>query len=220
MANQHRATDEAWDKADWYDSCLLELRDRIQQLEAVQSPTTRLLFKTETTYKEASDHARRLVRNANTSPITVEGSFEMGGQSYSYKAYSEPAGIKAAELEWARTAPGMRSDDRMLALQDQIRDGALSLADALKEIGAPEATPSPRPSMLVDRVAKAINPLIPTARYADTFDSEAEARAAIREVAAWLLEQDPEPGPIGRWLGQISTPCGVMADLLMHEAGK
>ena len=35
-ANQHRATDEAWNKADWYDSCLLELRDRIQQLESAQ----------------------------------------------------------------------------------------------------------------------------------------------------------------------------------------
>ena len=38
MANQHRATDEAWNKADWYESCLIELRDRIQQLESTQPP--------------------------------------------------------------------------------------------------------------------------------------------------------------------------------------
>ena len=153
-ANQYRATDEAWDEADWYDSCLLELRDRIQQLEAGQQV---------------------------------------------------PATSSAA--------------DRMLALQDQIRDGALSLADALKEIGAPAPAPCPLPATLVDRVANAIensDRTIPAVGSAWT----PEARAAIREVAAWLLEQDPEPGPIGRWLGQISTPCGFMADLLMHEADK
>ena len=86
-ANQHRATDEAWNKADWYDSCLLELRDRIQQLEAAQPP--------------------RL------------------------------------------PAPASR----------------------------------PQPSTLVDRVANAI--------YNVPFDSDAEARAAIREVAAWLCSEYP-----------------------------
>jgi hypothetical protein len=35
------------------------------------------------------------------------------------------------------------SVDRMLALQDQIRDGALTLTDALKEIGAALAQPEP-----------------------------------------------------------------------------
>jgi hypothetical protein len=47
-----------------------------------------------------------------------------------------------------------------------------------------------------------------------------EARAAIRVVAEWLREQDPEPGALGRLLGQLSTPCGVMADLLDNEANR
>ena len=47
-----------------------------------------------------------------------------------------------------------------------------------------------------------------------------EARAAILEVAAWLVEQAPEPGPIGKWLGQISTPFAVMADMLRDEANR
>jgi hypothetical protein len=44
--------------------------------------------------------------------------------------------VKAAEMKWARTAPGMRSDatDQVLALQDQIRDGSLTLPEALKKI--------------------------------------------------------------------------------------
>ena len=154
MTNQHRATDKQWahlreTSTASLSSCLLELRDRIQQLEAAQQV-----------------------------PVTSSAA------------------------------------DRMLALQDQIRDGALTLADALKEIGAPEPAPSPSPSTLVDRVANAIYNV--HAFHAP----DAQARAAIREVAAWLLEQDPEPGAVGRLLGQISTPCGVMADLLMHEADK
>lgn len=75
------------------------------------------------------------------------------------------------------------------------------------------ATPTrPAAGSLVERVAAAIDHANKT--------GETDARAAIREVAAWLREQDPEPGPVGRWLGQISTPCGVMADQLEHEANR
>ena len=142
MTNQHRATDEQWAQIKKmaptgdYSSCIIELRDRIQQLEAAQqSPSSQLLFKTETTYGEASDHARRLVRNANTSPITVEGSFDLGGKSYTYKGEAEPA-------------------------------------------------PSSQPPTLAQRVARAIND--------EPFDSDAKARAVIREVVAWLNERDIE----------------------------
>ena len=205
MTNQHRATDEQWAQTNKYgnrgdyplSSCIIELRDRIQQLEAAQQvpdpyagrpssltdderkateeaaeawarcaveqlrskPTTRLLFKTETTYGEASDHARRLVRNANTSPITVEGSFDLGGKSYTYKAQAEPA-------------------------------------------------PSPQPTTLVERVARAIESEdgpIPAVGSAFT----PEARTAIREVAAWLREH---PGPSSAW--------SAVARDLEHETDK
>ena len=105
MTNQHRATPEEWATAEKWaagdgfgvmHACLLELRDRIQQLEAAQQQLrsklrTGLLFKTETTYGEASDHARRLVRDANSIPVTVEGSFELNGKNYTYKGQAEPA---------------------------------------------------------------------------------------------------------------------------------
>ena len=68
---------------------------------------------------------------------------------------------------------------------------------------------------LIDRVAEAIY---------DAPDNHegwrSEARAAILEVAAWMVEQAPEPGPVGEWLGQISTPFAVMADMLRDEANR
>ena len=45
-------------------------------------------------------------------------------------------------------------------------------------------------------------------------------REVILEVAAWMVEQAPEPGPVGKWLGQISTPFAVMADMLRDEANR
>ena len=84
----------------------------------------------------------------------------------------------------------------------------------------PDPTAAPRSCALVERVQDAID------RAPDAIDKArpdydtAMARAAIREVARWLLEQDPEPGVVGRMLGQISTPCGVMADQLMHQANR
>lgn len=175
--NQHRATDEAWNKADWYDSCLLELRDRIQQLEASQKP----------------------------SP----------------------------------------SADKMLALQDQIRDGALTLADALKDInsettirtmlssglpaisdpfirnlpksnvhanftgpqtGIEESLAIPLPLSLVGRVAKSIY------HYDDSIPgpNQHKARAAIREVAAWLRSESP----------LVSGNAASWASLLEREANR
>jgi hypothetical protein len=76
--------------------------------------------------------------------------------------------------------------DRVLALQDQIRDGSLTLAEALKKIGALEPAPSPRLSSLVDRVIHAINPSLTPIFRSD----RDKARAAIREVAAWINERE------------------------------
>ena len=121
MSTQHRATTEQWESIERYAdtsdpySCILELRARIEALEATQSP----------------------------SP----------------------------------------SADRMLALQDQIRDGALTLADALKEIGAAPIRSGPE-SPLVERVADAIGVADDEGLTNMTWNNH--SRAAILEVAAWL----------------------------------
>ena len=108
--------------------------------------------------------------------------------------------IKAAGLEWARTAPGMRSDDlrqpagaqvgqssvavdQVLALQDLIQKGTLTLAEALKEInGEPEPSADARQLTLVERVQAAC----------DNAPLQHEARPAIRTVAEWLRSEYPQ----------------------------
>lgn len=122
----------------------------------------------------------------------------------SIKRYAEHNTYDACILELCARIEALESTqspspspDRMLALQDQIRDGALTLADAVKEIAAAPIRFGPE-SPLVERVADAI----------------------ILEVAAWLCEQASEPGPVGKWLGQIATPFEVMADMLRNEANR
>ena len=143
--HQHRATPEQWaifleTSTGNLSPCLLELRDRIQLLEATQHahieakaseaseagaryaveqmrgrPGSWQPLKVETTYgsdaaiPELSEHrapdewvghhlatARNLVRDIGSRPVTVEGSFDMGGQSYSYKTEAEPTPGPAA----------------------------------------------------------------------------------------------------------------------------
>ena len=133
MTNQHRATDKQWahlreTSTASLSSCLLELRDRIQQLEAAQQV-----------------------------PVTSS------------------------------------AVDRMLALQDQIRDGALTLADAVKEINSePEASADAQQLTLVERVADAIAAQATSAGIVNN----RPAHAAIREVATWLRKN---PGPSRAW---------------------
>jgi len=51
-----------------------------------------------------------------------------------------------------------------------------------------------------------------------------EIEAAIRAVAAWVEQQAPEVGPIGKLLEQsghqLSTPFEVIADMLRREADR
>jgi hypothetical protein len=177
------------------------------------------------------------------------------------------------ELEAGQKTKPSPAVDRVRDLQDQIRDGSLTLAEALKEIdGAPDPTvrtmlpsglpatsdpitrrlwqplrteitygeanahaqdlvrhlsmdhlnypeipdSSPAPTdSLVERVARRL-----TYEHDISPNWEDEARIAIREVAAWILEQAPAPGPLVKWLGGVSTPFEVMADMLRSEANQ
>jgi hypothetical protein len=90
--------------------------------------------------------------------------------------------------------------DRVLALQDQIRDGALSLAEALKEIGAskPAKDPFRRPS-LADTLADThhcsfFNTSVLIRAFKDWLTQEGEAPLAMRELLeaqAQIAESDP-----------------------------
>jgi hypothetical protein len=148
MTKQHKATPEQWESIErWaednvYDACFLELRARIEALEAAQQPP---LF--------TAEEVARIV-----APVTRD--------------------------------------------RDETGDYLI--------VGG---TPAPAGS-LVERVAIAI------VHAPCEMDYEPQARAAILQVAAWLVEQAPEPGPVGKWLGQISTPFAVMADMLRDEANR
>jgi len=111
----------------------------------------------------------------------------------------------------------LSDDERDQICQDLARPARVFATAEVAPVVMPtvkESLTDPAGSLL-DRVAQAIYDA------PDTHEGwRSEARAAILEVAAWLVEQAPEPGPVGKWLGQISTPFAVMADMLRDEANR
>ena len=139
--------------------------------------------------------------------------------------------VKAAEMEWARTAPGMRSDatdrvlaldavaaagaqvgrssaavDRVLALQDQIRDGSLTLADALKEINGEPIERTRRTTYLVERIKVK---MIQEQKNSNSWQAVAEA--VLREVAEWLRSEYPQREGFGSaaWANLIDNEANL-----------
>ena len=97
--------------------------------------------------------------------------------------------VKAAEIKWARTAPGMRSDatDRVLDLQDQIRDGSLTLAEALEKINGEPIERARRTTYLVEKIRVR---MIQEQKNSNSWQAVAEA--VLREVAEWLRSEYPQ----------------------------
>jgi hypothetical protein len=92
---------------------------------------------------------------------------------------------------------------------DKRKRFRIALTPFLQEFNPPHALPIPasaeaQPGSLLERVANAI--------YNVPHDSAAEARAAIREVAAWLRENDSEC--------QMGGDADATAELLEQEAGQ
>ena len=171
MSTDYRATPEQWETIEKYAdssapySCFLELRARIEALEATQHAHV------DTSH--LTDAERKQIREELARPATF------------------------AEL----LMPPPRTTAPV----------PLFTAEEVARIVAPT---SPADS-LIDRVAQAIYDA------PNTHEGwRSEARAAILEVVAWLVEQAPEPGPVGKWLGQISTPFAVMAEMLRDEANR
>ena len=159
--HQHRATPEQWALTD-----LIELRDRIQLLEATQhahieakaaeagarcaveqlrsKPGSWQPLKVETTY--GSDASIPKLSEHRAPDEWLLHSYKVGpaepvedwGKGFTQVRTPDPA----AGAQVGRSSAAV---DRVLALQDQIRDGTLTLADALKEIGASEPAPLPPP---------------------------------------------------------------------------
>jgi len=111
----------------------------------------------------------------------------------------------------------LSDEERDQIRQELARPARVFTAAEVAPIVVPNSSASltsPPAGSLVERVGNRM-PLLPDGRVDD-----ASARAAILEVAAWLVEQAPEPGTVGKLLGQISTPFAVMADILRDEANR
>jgi hypothetical protein len=221
MTDQHRATPEQWEELQTVSqsilkmhaphSCILELRDRVEALEATQHAHIKAgaagVEATEAGVRYAIEQLRS--KPGRWQPLKVETTY---GSDASIPELSQ-SDVKAAEMEWACTAPEMRSDatDRVLALQDQIRDGALSLADALKEINGEPIERTRRTTYLVEKIRVR---MIQEQKNSNSWQAVprrvqlAIAEAVLREVAEWLRSEYPQ-----------REGCGTAwANLLDNEA--
>ena len=228
-ANQHRAKPEQWaftesrgvgDPVYATCSCLIELRARVEALEATQhahieakaaeagarcaveqlrsKPGSWQRIKTETTY--GSDASIPKLSEHRAPDEWLLHSYKVGpaepvedwGKGFTQVRTPDPA----AGAQVGRSSAAV---DRVLALQDQIRDGTLTLADALKEIGASEPAKDPfrRPS-LADTLADThhcsfFNTSVLIRAFKDWLTQEGKAPLAMRELLeaqAQIAESD------------------------------
>jgi hypothetical protein len=190
MTDHHRATPEQWthvaicaemkQQVPWATAaCLLELRARIEALEATQhahadlsrlsdaereqvtqelaKPATWRPLDIETTCgtEAAIATAQQILR----APRMVDGTFEHGGETYRFKAKPERV-------------------DAMAELRAASAEARPTVKDSLTDAGG-----------LVERVM-----------HAGGMGLTDSARAAIREVAAWLRDNDR--ADLAGWLEQ------------------
>lgn len=119
-------------------------------------------------------------------------SIEMYAEDNVYDACILELRARVEALEAAQRPSPSPAAERVLGMLKRIQEGTLTLAEALQEIGAP--TPSPAGS-LVERVRGIIG-LDPV--------GDSKARAAIREVAAWLqVESEGHFGSGPHWAQRL-----------------
>jgi hypothetical protein len=191
MNTLHRAMPEQWATIEsttgsFISSTILELRARVEALEAVA--TTRS-FKIDTS--KWSDEQRRQFLGNLSEPASVE--------RFTDPRLGEPWMVKVDGIQHGPAMPPAPSPDATVQHGPIPRPIPRMVVEGTFEHGA-TAAPFPADS-LVERVATAMQP--------GTFDwsaYEGEARAAIREVAAWL-----------RTFPEIRTTPGGVATSLDDE---
>ena len=196
MTDQYRATPEqwaaqrAWAVDDDDSSCILELRARVEALEELHNAVMDLNKRF--SLDPLVDRVEELEARYETQrQVTLA----WGKDVYKHGRWIDAHLKRIKALEAGQKTKPSPAVDRERDLQDQIRSG-------------PECS-------LVERVARRL-----AYEHDISPNWEDEARIAIREVAAWILEQAPAPGPVGKWLGGVSTPFEVMADMLRSEANQ
>ena len=205
--HQHRATPEQWALTD-----LIELRDRIQSLEThiavieplvarTQAATGSALHLAAETSKlghrvealEAAQHA-----HAITGPTDQLHSYKVGP--------AEPVEDWDKGHTLAKTEPTPPAANQVLALQDQIRDGSLTLAEALKKINGEPIESTRRTTYLVEKIRVR---MIQEQKNSNSW--QAVASAVLRDVAEWLRSEYPQREGFG---------TAAWANLLDNEANR
>ena len=205
--HQHRATPEQWALTD-----LIELRDRIQSLEThiavieplvarTQAATGSALHLAAETSKlghrvealEAAQHA-----HAITGPTDQLHSYKVGP--------AEPVEDWDKGHTLAKNEPNPPAANQVLALQDQIRDGSLTLAEALKKINGEPIESTRRTTYLVEKIRVR---MIQEQKNSNSW--QAVASAVLRDVAEWLRSEYPQREGFG---------TAAWANLLDNEANR
>lgn len=174
---EHKATPEQWDDVGAFASdtraCILELRARVEALEAG--------------LKDEADCNKTCTFNIVDRMKALEAEYET---------------MRLATLEWGEDVDKVKrwSDQhlqRIMALEDTRRPASkvyeisepLQLtpeqAQQVRDLLAPNSKPSPNSSQIGSSLVARVERRIRHAHEVGGF----QARAAIREVAAWLREQ-------------------------------
>ena len=181
MTEQHQAAPELWAAAEKWGAntmdmanCILELRARVEALEATQHAhvdTSRL-----------SETVRNRIRQELSWPAAWQP----------HKVATETTYGTAPDAVPSLSAGSLVATDAELCRVYNEKTTLRAVYDLGRQHGAVPVQPAPEPSpagLLVERVGRAIeieDGPIPAVGSAWT----PEARAAILEVAAWLREQD------------------------------
>jgi hypothetical protein len=186
----------------------IELRDRIEALEATQHAHIEA--------KAAEAGARRAVeqmrsRPGSWQPLKVETTYGSDASIPKLSEHRAPdewllhsykVGPAEPVEDWGKGFTQVRTPDpaagaqvgrssaavdQVLALQDQIRDGTLTLADALKEIGGKPIERTRQTTYLVEKIRVR---MIQEQKNSNSWQAVAEA--VLREVAKWLRSEYPQ----------------------------
>jgi hypothetical protein len=198
MTNQHRATADLWDRitdpdgpASW--SCLLELRARVEALEA-QHETQRLATlewgkDVDQLQRWADVHLKRIMALESTQ-------------------HAHASTSHLSDEERRAAVEGLSKPGRWQPLRTEVTYGeAHAHAQALvRHLSMDQAGASAAPA--------------PTGSLVERVEARAggDARAAIREVAAWLDEWNESVIQEARDSQPIPDPCGPSDDLTAGEA--
>jgi hypothetical protein len=155
-----------------------------------------------------------------------------GGQSIRFKVFADDPGLSdygsGKLLALSKVVFKVLSNNMLesgiievtaisVGLVADMLDQQAEYAAQQMDQAAPSPSPAPTDS-LVERVARRLARFVCEGLPGD--DATPIASAVLCDVAAWILEQAPAPGPLGKWLGEVSTTFEVMADMLRSEANQ